>query len=182
HAHGRSLASLHGPAGRPDVRFRLVAHQAEVRLPSGRTVQALTFNGRLPGPELRVHDGDLVEVTLANRDISEGVSIHWHGVDVPNAEDGVSGVTQDTVPRGGSYVYRFRVDVPGTYWYHSHQHSADEVERGLYGALVVLPRRPAKGLDLALVAHSLEGTQLLGSSDREERRHVAPGTPVRLRL
>ena len=95
----------------------------------------------MPGPELRVHQGDLVEATLVNKDISEGVSIHWHGVDLPNAEDGVSGVTQDTVRPGGSYVYRFRAPYAGTYWYHSHQHSAEQVERGLYGALVVLPRR-----------------------------------------
>jgi FtsP/CotA-like multicopper oxidase with cupredoxin domain len=182
HEHGRSLAALHGPGGRPDIRFRLVAEKAELRLPSGRTIRALTFNGSVPGPELRVHEGDLVEVTLANRDIREGVSIHWHGVDVPNAEDGVSGVTQDSVPPGGSYVYRFRADVAGTYWYHSHQHSADEVERGLYGALVVLPSHPAESVDLVAVAHSLDGVQLLGSSDREERRRVAPGSSLRLRL
>ncbi len=129
-----------------------------------------------------MHEGELVEATLVNRDVREGVSIHWHGVDLPNAEDGVSGVTQDSVPPGGSYVYRFRAPYAGTYWYHSHQHSADEVERGLYGALVVLPRRPAEPLDIVALAHTLHGVPLLGSSDREERRRVVPGMPVRLRL
>ena len=145
-------------------------------------MSALTFNGRLPGPELHVRTGELVEVTLVNRDVDEDVSIHWHGVDVPNAEDGVSGVTQDAVPPGGSYVYRFRINEPGTYWYHSHQHSAGEVERGLYGALVVTPREPQHGVDVVALAHTIGGRALLGASDREQRRRVATGTPVRLRL
>ena len=67
----------------------------------------------MPGPELRVHQGDLVEVTLRNKDVKDGVTIHWHGVDLPNAEDGVAGVTQDAVPPGGSYVYRFRATRSG---------------------------------------------------------------------
>jgi FtsP/CotA-like multicopper oxidase with cupredoxin domain len=182
HVVGVSVVSLREPAGHPDVRIRLVAQTAEIRLPSGRRIQALTFDGRVPGPELRVREGDLVEVTLVNRDIREHVSIHWHGVDLPNAEDGVSGVTQNSVPPGGSYVYRFRAPYAGTYWYHSHQQSANEVERGLYGALVVLPRTPAKNADIVALAHTLHGVPLLGDSDREERRHVVAGTPVRLRL
>ena len=59
-----------------------------------------------------------------NRDVEPGVTIHWHGVDVPNAEDGVAGVTQDAVPPGGSYTYRFRADQTGTFWYHSHESSS----------------------------------------------------------
>jgi FtsP/CotA-like multicopper oxidase with cupredoxin domain len=182
HGGGISVAALRGPAGPPDVRFQLVARTAEIHLPSGRQIRALTFNGQVPGPELRFHEGDLVQVTLVNRDIREGVSIHWHGVDLPNAEDGVSGVTQDSVPPGHSYVYRFRAPYAGTYWYHSHQHSAKEVERGLYGALVVLPHRPLERVDIVALAHTLDGVALLGSSDGEERRHVAVGTPVRIRL
>lgn len=182
HGHGLSVDALHGPSGTPDVRVQLVAEHADVTLPSGDRVGALTFNGRVPGPELRVREGDLVEVTLVNRDVREGVSIHWHGVDLPNAEDGVSGVTQDSVPAGGSYVYRFRAAIAGTYWYHSHQHSSEEVERGLYGALVVEPRGVRPGTDIVALAHTLGGHPLLGSSDGEQQRHVAAGTPVRLRL
>jgi len=181
-ARGISVVALREPKAPPDVRIRLVAQTAEIRLPSGRTVDALTFDGRVPGPELRVHEGDFVEVTLVNKNVSDGVSIHWHGVDLPNAEDGVSGVTQDKVLPGGSYVYRFRAPYAGTYWYHSHQHSADEVERGLYAALVVLPRRPAETTDIVALAHTLKGVPLLNSSDREERRRLPAGTPVRLRL
>ena len=65
------------------------------------------------------------------------MTLHWHGVDVPNAEDGVAGVTQDAVPAGGEFTYRFVADDAGTYWYHSHQVSDDEVRGGLFGALVV---------------------------------------------
>jgi FtsP/CotA-like multicopper oxidase with cupredoxin domain len=184
HEQALSVDTLREPdSGPPDVRFTLTAEHAEVRLPSGNTVDALTFDGQVPGPELRVRQGQLVEITLVNKDLEQGVSIHWHGVDVPNAEDGVAGVTQDAVPPGGRYVYRFRAEQAGTYWYHSHQHSLNEVERGMYGAFVVAPAdRPLEPVDVALIAHRLGGTSLLGSSDETVRRQVAPGTPVRLRL
>ncbi len=179
------VTRLRGPAGRPDARFTLTARHATVTLPSGRTVEALTFNGRVPGPELRAHRGDLVEVTLHNEDVEGGVTIHWHGVDVPNAEDGVAGVTQDAVRPGGSYTYRFRAEQVGTFWYHSHQDSDDEVRRGLYGPLVI---EPATGSptgdaeDVTVVVHTLAGIPLLNGSDGEQRRAVASGTPVRLRV
>jgi len=181
---GTSLASLRGPDGVPDSRFTLTARSAAVTLPSGRTVRALTFDGTVPGPEIRVREGDLVEVTLVNEDVASGVSIHWHGVDVPNAEDGVAGVTQDAVPPGGRHVYRFRPDRAGTFWYHTHQVSSKEVRRGLFGVLVVEPREPAPAgsLDVALASHDVAGAATLAGSDRLEHRAVAAGTPVRLRL
>ena len=70
------------------------------------------------------------------------MTLHWHGVDVPNAEDGVAGVTQDAVPVGESFTYRFVADQVGTYWYHSHQVSHEQVQGGLFGALVVTPKPP----------------------------------------
>ena len=95
---------------------------------------------------------------LRNRNIDKGVTIHWHGVDLPNAEDGVAGATQNAVPPGQEHVYRFRAGQVGTFWYHAHQASADEVRRGLYGTLVIEPRRaPAAGVrDLAVTVHTLE--------------------------
>ena len=183
--HVSSVAELHGPEGRPDVRYRLVAQEATIRLPSGEQVDALTFGGTVPGPELRAHRGDLVEVTLVNRDVEPGVTIHWHGVDVPNAEDGVAGVTQDAVPPGESYTYRFRAEQTGTFWYHSHEASSTQVARGLFGALVIEPREPppvGKTLDVAVVAHELDGLETLSGRDGVTRRTVAPATTVRLRL
>jgi FtsP/CotA-like multicopper oxidase with cupredoxin domain len=179
-----SVASLHGPAGKPDAAFTLTAKTAKVRLTSGYVVDALTFNGRAPGPELRVHQGDLVQVTLRNENIRRGVSIHWHGVDVPNAEDGVAGVTQNAVLPGETHVYRFRAQQVGTFWYHSHQTASDEVQRGLFGVLVIQPAHSlaVPTLDLALAAHDFDGIETLNGSDRLERRKVEPGTSVRLRL
>src|SRR5213593_1843128 len=182
--HMISVADLKGPGGKPDVRFRLTARHAKVRLASGRLIDALTFDGRLPGPELRVRQGDLVEVALVNKDIDQGVSIHWHGVDVPNAEDGVAGVTQDAVPPGGRYTYRFRTDQVGTFWYHTHQVSSKEVRRGLFGAFVIEPRVPLPPdlVELTVVAHTFDAVPTLNGNDGVQRRAVDPGTPVRLRL
>jgi FtsP/CotA-like multicopper oxidase with cupredoxin domain len=159
-------------------------------LSSGETVDAWTYDGQLPGPELRVRQGELVEVTLLNRDIDAGVTLHWHGLDVPNAEDGVAGITQNAVLPGGRHVYRFRVEQAGTFWYHSHQQSNGAVARGLFGALVAEPRAPtgdAAVRDLTVVAHTFPvasgGTvTALGPAAGLTRTAVAPGSRVRLRL
>lgn len=152
-----SVTDLVGPqSGEPNERFTLIAQEAQMRLSSGTTVNAWTFNGLLPGPELRVHQGDLVEVKLINKLSREGVTLHWHGLDVPNGEDGVAGVTQNAVQPGESFTYRFVVkNQPGTYWYHSHQASQEAVEKGLFGALIVLPRNDSStGKDIPVIAHS----------------------------
>ena len=182
HAGGVSVAKLHGPSDPPDARFNLTARHATIHLASGRAVEALTFDGRSPGPELRVRQGDLVEVTLANEDVDEGVTIHWHGVDVPNAEDGVAGVTQDAVLPGESHVYRFRVEQVGTFWYHTHQVSSKEVRRGLFGVIVVEPRQAPAGVDLVLAAHTFDGIPTLNGDESGGRHRIPAGTPVRLRL
>ncbi|HEU4973161.1 MAG TPA: multicopper oxidase family protein [Gaiellaceae bacterium] len=180
---GTSVADLKGPSdGTPEARFELTARAADIRLSSGRLVHALTFDGTSPGPELRVHQGDLVEVVLRNADVEDGVTIHWHGIDVPNAEDGVAGVTQDAVLPGGSYTYRFRAEQVGTFWYHTHQVSSKEVRRGLFGVIVIEPRGERTGLDLVLAAHTFDGIATLDGDDGGGRHKVAVGTQVRLRL
>ena len=100
-------------------------------------MEGYTLNGTSPGPTIRARQGDLVEVTLVNESVADGTTLHWHGIDVPNAADGVAGVTQDAVPVGGRLVYRFVAEDAGTYWYHSHQMSHEQVERGLLGAVVI---------------------------------------------
>ena len=109
---------------------------------TGETVEGYTLNHESPGPLIRAQQGDLVEVTLINDSITGGVALHWHGVDVPNAEDGVAGVTQDAVRPGEQHVYRFVAEDPGSYWYHSHQVSHEQVRGGLFGVLVVNPAEP----------------------------------------
>jgi FtsP/CotA-like multicopper oxidase with cupredoxin domain len=181
---GVSVADLTGPTdGTPAMTATLTARQGTVTLASGEQVQGYTLNGRTPGPELVARQGDLVQVTLRNKDVEGGVTLHWHGIDVPNAEDGVAGVTQNAVMPGERYTYRFRADQVGTFWYHSHQVSSKQVRRGLYGAFVIEPKAPApRQLDLTAVAHDFSGRAAIGSYDGIQRRPVRPGTSVRLRL
>lgn len=162
--------------GEPTRRFTLTAGTATVRV-SGRDVEAWAFNGQVPGPELTATVGDVLEVTLRNRDIGRGVTLHWHGYDVPNSQDGVPDVTQDAVLPGQEFVYRFRADQVGTYWYHTHSVSDVGVRKGLYGVLVVRPA-PATGVDVTVPVHTLAGLPL--PAPRTEP--VGAGTPVRLRL
>ncbi|MFC0681168.1 multicopper oxidase family protein [Lysobacter korlensis] len=179
-----SVEELRTPpdADGPVASFDLTAGTERLTLASGASVDAWAF-GSVPGPELRVTEGDLVKVTLHNADIAEGVTIHWHGVDLPNGDDGVAGVTQNAVRPGDSFQYRFVAEDPGTYWYHTHQHSAEGVKRGLYGTLVVLPKSGiAEQVDLTLPVHTLGRRVLLGETDEGRTVRVEAGQSVRLRL
>ena len=121
-AGGTPVASLTGNVDGPaDVAVTLVARQERFRLAGGEEVDGYTLNGTSPGPTLHVPQGKLLEVRLVNESVAGGTTLHWHGVAVPNADDGVAGVTQDAVPVGGSHVYRFRPGRAGTFWYHAHQ-------------------------------------------------------------
>ena len=184
-----SVADLRGPRkGAPDRRFTLTAQETKVKLASGRTVDAWAFNGQVPGPELRMKQGELVEIELVNRLDDAPVTVHWHGVDVPNGEDGVAGATQDAVRPGTSYTYRFRVGDTGSRWYHSHQQASEQVVRGLFGPLVIEPagQRRTVDRDVTVVAHDWQTTQgsrpSFGTSDVLERRRIDAGDTVRLRL
>ena len=182
---GRSVADLVAdPGRRADVSYTLTTRKERFRLASGEQVDGYTVNGTSPGPVLRAVQGQLVEVRLVNASVPDGVTLHWHGVDVPNAADGVAGVTQDAVPVGGSHTYRFVADQAGTFWYHSHQVSHRQVQRGLLGGLVITPQRvdPAVRDELALL-HIYNGRQTLNGRTRGESRVDVPaGTRVRVRV
>src|SRR5690606_37947391 len=122
-----------------DVTVELEARAERVAPTGGQPFAGYPLDGATPGPQIRARRGDLVEVVLRNVDVEGGTTLHWHGVDVPNAMDGVAGVTQDAVPPGGTFTYRFVAEDAGTYWYHSHQVSHRQVVAGMYGALVVEP-------------------------------------------
>ncbi len=122
--------------------FTLTAEAATLTLNNGVKMPAWTFNGTAPGPVLRVKQGDLVDVKLVNH-LPFGVSIHWHGINLANAADGVAGLTQDAVKPGQTYEYRFIPPDAGTYWYHSHQFSDAETSNGLFGILIVDPATPS---------------------------------------
>ena len=111
------------------------------RLPvnfTGRASVATAVNGQVPAPLLRMRDGDTVTVRVTNR-LSEHTSIHWHGLLVPPDMDGVPGISFAGIAPGETFVYRFTLRQTGTYWYHAH--SLHE-QTGLFGAIVVEPRRP----------------------------------------
>jgi FtsP/CotA-like multicopper oxidase with cupredoxin domain len=182
-----SVTDLRG-AGEPAPggtrrQYVLTAQTANVRLPSGRWLRAWTYNGQVPGPPVTATVGDVVEVTLRNTDIEDGVTIHWHGYDVACGEDGAPGVTQAAVLPGAEFVYRFRADQAGTYWYHTHQASHRGVRRGLYGTLVVTPRgTQPEPLDLTVPVHTFDGVVVLGDRDGRTQHTTPAGTRVRLRL
>src|SRR3546814_8508498 len=100
-----------------------------------------TYDGRVPGAEIRVRQGDRLRVLVTNR-LSEETTVHWHGIRVPNAMDGVPHLTQKPIGVGEIFTYEFDLPDAGTYWYHPHQRSHEQVGRGLYGALIVEERAP----------------------------------------
>ncbi|HMB75950.1 MAG TPA: multicopper oxidase domain-containing protein [Kiloniellaceae bacterium] len=102
---------------------------------SGKLVKVESYNGSVPGPEIRVKVGDRVIVHFENH-LNEPSSIHWHGIELNNASDGTA-VTQDPVMPGGSYLYDYIVTRPGVFWYHPHIKPTNQVFKGLYAALVV---------------------------------------------
>ncbi|WP_035301149.1 multicopper oxidase family protein [Brevibacillus thermoruber] len=119
--------------------FTLTAKESMLHLDDNTMKNVWTYNGTVPGPQLRVKQGETIKVVLKN-ELPEPVTIHWHGVPVPNNMDGIPGITQNAVKPGESFTYQFKVDVPGTYWYHSHQNGVVQVDKGLYGSLVVEPK------------------------------------------
>lgn len=116
--------------------YRLVAAPTQGALSDGVETDLWTYNGNTPGPEIRITHGDTIRVTLENQ-LPEPTSIHWHGIRVPHAMDGVPGLTQPPVAPGETFVYEFTPPDAGTYWYHSHQRGNEQLARGLYGAIVV---------------------------------------------
>lgn len=122
--------------------FELVAAPATVSLFDGRAFDVWSYNGQVPGPTLRVRLGDTLRVRFTNK-LPQATTIHWHGVRVPNAMDGVPDVTQPPVEPGETFVYEFTPKDAGTFWFHPHLRSSEQVERGLFGALIVEDAAPS---------------------------------------
>ena len=132
-------------AGGPVREVRLVAGPVEVELAPGRVWRTWGYNGRYPGPEIRVREGERLRITVQNDLPGAGTTVHWHGVPVPNPMDGVPGLTQEPIPPGGSMVYDFEATPAGTYMYHSHRDL--QLDRGLLGPLVVEEATPHVAYD-----------------------------------
>jgi FtsP/CotA-like multicopper oxidase with cupredoxin domain len=132
----------------------LIAAPSKQRLylPDATTSDLWTYNGSAPGPGIRVKKGERVQVRFTNK-LDEPTSVHWHGIRIDNAMDGVSGLTQEPVEPGGTFVYDFFAPDAGTFWYHAHNKSWNQVARGLYGPLIVDEVEPVfeRSNDLTLV-------------------------------
>ncbi|WP_424990042.1 multicopper oxidase family protein [Fluviibacterium sp. S390] len=113
--------------------------QAQIAPEGYPLTQVWSFDGKLPGSEIRAPQGSRLTRTLVNA-LSAPTSVHWHGIRIDNAMDGVPGVTQSAVPPGETFLYDFDLPDAGTYWYHSHNQSYEQVARGLHGPLIVEER------------------------------------------
>lgn len=185
--------------------FDLVAAPASVALLDGQPLDVWAYNGQVPGPTLRIRLGDTLRVHFTNR-LPQPTTIHWHGVRVPNQMDGVPGVTQPPVEPGATFTYEFTPKDAGTFWFHPHVRSSEQVERGLFGALIVEDRDPPPFsrdelwvLDDVLLApdgqispafntrHDLAhdgrwGNAIMVNGKRATELAVEPGQRLRLRL
>lgn len=130
--------------GAPGARtIRLEAGETTWELAPGKTVRAMAYQGRVPGPEIRAKLGEHLRIVFTNR-LAEPTTIHWHGVDVPNAMDGVPGLTQRPVQPGETFVYAFEARPAGTRWYHTHFQEHRQLDRGLAGPLIIEAPEPAR--------------------------------------
>ena len=120
-------------------KFKISAEKSSHQFPFFDTQTPVwAYNGSIPGPTIHGRKGQTIEVEFVNN-LDEPSSIHWHGLIVDNAMDGVPGVTQDPVKPGESFTYRLKLQDAGTYWYHPHLNSSEQLGRGLNGALIVEP-------------------------------------------
>lgn len=177
-------------------------------LAGGKNTECWAFDGSSPGPELRFKKGERALISVSNG-LKRNTTVHWHGVRVPNAMDGVPYVSQEPIAPGESFTYDFRLPDSGTFWYHPHERSYEQVGRGLFGPLIVEEEEPLPvDRDLTWVladflidpasgehrpfgemsAHARSGR--LGNvitvngreSGKDSRLEVAPGERIRLRL
>jgi FtsP/CotA-like multicopper oxidase with cupredoxin domain len=146
---GSALAPLMRTVGyaKPTARFKefqFTASKTQLQLGEGPEFIAWTYNGRVPGPKIRVQEGDMVRVVLKN-DLADPTTIHWHGIPLINSMDGVPGITQPAVQPGETFVYEFEARPSGSFLYHSH--AGYQLDQGLYGSLVIEPSRTEESYD-----------------------------------
>lgn len=133
--------------------FELTAQMVRWPILEEALVTAMTYNGTVPGPMIKVTEGDRVKVVFTNQ-LEEPTTIHWHGIEVPNAMDGVPGITQAPILPGETFTYEFVAKPAGTFIYHSHYESDRQVSAGLYGPFIIEPRspqRPQPDVDVTLM-------------------------------
>lgn len=140
--------------------FDLTCKVIQWEVTPGKIVEAWTYNGQVPGPELRVTEGDKIRIVVKN-ELPESTAIHSHGVMLPNNMDGVPFITQPVIKPGESFTYEYTARNPGSHMYHSHHNSTKQVGLGLLGALIIEPKDksadPAYDLDYTLILNDMLG-------------------------
>lgn len=135
--HGHETDAGQPAEPQPGPVRQLTTGAAKVRLTHDAAATGVwAFNGQVPGPELRFRQGEHLRINVTNQ-LTEGTTVHWHGLRIPNAMDGVAHVTQPPIAPGETFTYAFTLPDAGTYWYHPHSNSNVQVGRGLYGALII---------------------------------------------
>lgn len=120
--------------------FHLVMAPVSWEVTKGRVVQGFAFNGVIPGPVIRANAGDRLRFVVENKlPPGQMTGVHWHGMVLPNDQDGVPGVTQEPIQPGQTYTYEWTAVTTGTHWYHAHMGGA-QIGKGLYGPLQIQPR------------------------------------------
>jgi FtsP/CotA-like multicopper oxidase with cupredoxin domain len=134
--------------------YELTSSEIEWEVEPGKKVKAWAYNGQVPGPQIRVREGDRVRVVLKN-ELPESTAIHFHGLELPIDQDGVPFITQPPIKPGESFTYEFVVPNAGSHMYHSHHNAAKQVGSGLLGAFIVEPkdksREPKVDVDYVMV-------------------------------
>ncbi|MCF8567073.1 multicopper oxidase family protein [Alicyclobacillus tolerans] len=179
--------------------FRYVIQRGPVTLQDGTRFTGYLINGQFPGPELRVQEGDKVQVTVVNQ-LDQPTTLHWHGVNAPSPMDGVPGISQDPVLPGQSFTYEFIASPAGTRWYHSHVYEMEQVPNGLFGPLIIEPKttpepyptqheltlmfstwgyKPGAGIDYGMMGNTGMGQMMGGggnlSSSNQGLTHLVNG-------
>lgn len=129
------------PASQPGIDYRLVMQPASIPILPGTETPALTFNGQFPAPVLRARQGQRLRVEVVNR-LQQPTTVHWHGIRIDFAMDGVPFLSQAPIQPGETFVYDFLCPDAGSFWYHPHVNSLEQLGRGLVGALIVEEAEP----------------------------------------
>ncbi|MBI3637019.1 MAG: multicopper oxidase family protein [Candidatus Rokubacteria bacterium] len=135
---GASPFARTGPAHAAPRTITLEARVMTWELSPGKKVMAMGYNGRVPGPEIRAREGERLRIAVQNL-LPEPTSVHWHGLEVPHAMDGVGGLTQKPIASGESFVYEFDARPAGTRWYHTHVEEHRQMDMGLAGPFIIEP-------------------------------------------
>jgi FtsP/CotA-like multicopper oxidase with cupredoxin domain len=123
--------------------FDLTCTKIQWEVTPGQMVEAWAYNDQVPGPLLRVKEGDRVRAIVQNQ-LPESTSIHWHGVELENSQDGVPFITQPPIKPGQTFTYEFTATNSGSHMYHSHHNSTKQVGLGMLGAFIVDPKTPGQ--------------------------------------